>query len=102
MSDGHDSGGGLRWLLTYADMITLLMAFFIMMYSMSVISMEKFNQAAAGLRAEFGGAAKAEASGVGDGHHHKSHTDPQQEAPDECAGVCGGRPHCENLLRAAA
>ena len=33
MSDGHDGGGGLRWLLTYADMITLLMAFFIMMYS---------------------------------------------------------------------
>ncbi len=65
MSDGHDSGGGLRWLLTYADMITLLMAFFIMMYSMSVISMEKFEQAAAGLRAEFGGAARAEASGGG-------------------------------------
>jgi len=54
MSDGHDGGGGLRWLLTYADMITLLMAFFIMMYSMSVISMEKFDQAAASLRSEFG------------------------------------------------
>ena len=23
---GHDSGGNLRWLLTYADMITLLLA----------------------------------------------------------------------------
>ncbi len=54
MSEGHDGGGDLRWLLTYADMITLLMAFFIMMYSMSVISVEKFDQAAASLRSEFG------------------------------------------------
>jgi len=51
---GHESGGMMRWLLTYADMITLLMAFFIMMYSMSVISIEKFKQAAAGLKSEFG------------------------------------------------
>ena len=51
---GHDAGGMLRWLLTYADMITLLMAFFIMMYSMSVISLDKFEAAASGLRAEFG------------------------------------------------
>ena len=51
---GHDGGGMLRWLLTYADMITLLMAFFIMMYSMSVISLDKFDAAASSLRAEFG------------------------------------------------
>jgi len=51
---GHDAGGGMRWLLTYADMITLLMAFFIMMYSMSVLNQEKFKQAAKSLRSEFG------------------------------------------------
>ncbi len=51
---GHDAGGMMRWLLTYADMITLLMAFFIMMYSMSVLNREKFAKAAAGLRAQFG------------------------------------------------
>jgi chemotaxis protein MotB len=51
---GHDAGGMMRWLLTYADMITLLMAFFIMMYSMSVVSLDKFDRAATGLRAEFG------------------------------------------------
>jgi len=64
MSDGHDGGGGLRWLLTYADMITLLMAFFIMMYSISVVSMEKFEQAAASLRSEFGSPLKAERTGA--------------------------------------
>lgn len=50
----HDSGGPLRWLLTYADMITLLMAFFIMMYSMSALDLEKFSLAADSLRQEFG------------------------------------------------
>lgn len=54
-SGGHDGGGSLRWLLTYADMITLLMAFFIMMYSMSVINLSKFHNAAISIRSGFGG-----------------------------------------------
>ena len=33
-----------RWLLTYADMITLLLAFFIVMYSMSRIDAKKFGK----------------------------------------------------------
>lgn len=53
-SGGDAEGGNDRWLLTYADMITLLMAFFIMMYSMSVIDVDKFNAAASSLRSEFG------------------------------------------------
>ena len=31
-----------RWLLTYADMITLLMLFFIVLYSMSTINPAKY------------------------------------------------------------
>jgi len=45
----------MRWLLTYADMITLLMAFFIMMYSMSVLNLAKFNEVAFSIRSGFGG-----------------------------------------------
>jgi chemotaxis protein MotB len=52
---GHDGGGMLRWLLTYADMITLLMAFFIMMYSMSILNLAKFQQVAFSIRSGFGG-----------------------------------------------
>jgi len=37
--DGEDTS---RWLLTYADLITLLLAFFAVMYSMSRIDAKKF------------------------------------------------------------
>ncbi len=51
-ADGHENAD--RWLLTYADMITLLMAFFIMMYSMSVLNLSRFKDAAAGIRQSLG------------------------------------------------
>lgn len=38
---GHD-GPDERWLLTYADMITLLMALFIVMWSMSTVNISRF------------------------------------------------------------
>ncbi|BDI32767.1 chemotaxis protein MotB [Capsulimonas corticalis] len=44
-----------RWLLTYADMITLLVAFFIMLYAMSIMNMTKFEQLATSVRSGFGG-----------------------------------------------
>lgn len=44
-----------RWLLTYADMITLLVCFFIIMYSMSVVNLKKFSAVAIAIRSGFGG-----------------------------------------------
>lgn len=41
---GHDGAGALRWLLTYADMITLLMVFFIVLYSMSQVDSAKYQE----------------------------------------------------------
>jgi chemotaxis protein MotB len=43
-----------RWLVTYADMVTLLMVLFIVMFSMSVVDERKFNALKAGLAAGFG------------------------------------------------
>ncbi len=48
---GHGGGGPSteRWLLTYADLITLLLAFFIIMYAGSKADLEKFSRLARGL-----------------------------------------------------
>ena len=35
-------GGGANWMDTYGDMVTLLMCFFVLLYSMSTISEDKF------------------------------------------------------------
>jgi len=43
-----------RWLITYADMITLLMIFFIVMYSLSKVDVAKFKTLAESLAAVFG------------------------------------------------
>jgi chemotaxis protein MotB len=61
---GGDHENAERWLLTYADMITLLMAFFIMMYSMSVLNMSKFREAAISIRSGFGGIIKGQGKSV--------------------------------------
>ncbi len=43
-----------RWLLTYADLITLLMAFFTILYAMSTADMAKFKQLSTSLSMAFG------------------------------------------------
>lgn len=39
---GGDEGGGDTWLNTYADMVTLLLTFFVMLFSMSSVEEEKW------------------------------------------------------------
>lgn len=51
---GGEHENNERWLLTYADMITLLVAFFIMLYAMSVMNQAKFQQLAISVRSGFG------------------------------------------------
>jgi chemotaxis protein MotB len=59
---GRRKGGGHeeehenheRWLVTYADMVTLLMVLFIVMFAMSTIDNKKFAELASGLAASFG------------------------------------------------
>ena len=48
--EGESHGAGMeRWLLTYADMITLLMIFFIVMYAVSTINVQKLEAIAQSL-----------------------------------------------------
>jgi chemotaxis protein MotB len=51
---GHDGGGELRWLLTYSDVVTLLLALFIFLYSISSVNKAKYNAFAESLREVFG------------------------------------------------
>jgi|GEM_PF-3325027 len=44
-----------RWLLTYSDLITLLLAFFIIMYSVASVNQGKFQQLAQSLHLAFSG-----------------------------------------------
>ena len=51
----HTEHADERWLLTYADMITLLMALFMVLFSMSVVNQGKFEELSRSLRTSFAG-----------------------------------------------
>lgn len=51
----HEEEGGMeRWLLTYADMITLLMVLFIVLFSIGQLDLKKFEELREGLASSFG------------------------------------------------
>ena len=50
----------LRWLTTYADVVTLLMAFFVMLYAISQVDQTKFQLFVSGLADPFGNPAVAD------------------------------------------
>ncbi|MFN8061666.1 MAG: flagellar motor protein MotB [Vicinamibacterales bacterium] len=50
-----------RWLVSYADFITLLFAFFTMMYAVSTVDADKFKSAASSVQAAFSSAGQTEA-----------------------------------------
>ena len=52
-SKSHGGEDEERWLLTYSDMITLLLALFIVLFAISSVNKSKFAEFKAGLRAEF-------------------------------------------------
>src|SRR4051812_43859858 len=52
-----------RWLLTYADMITLLMVLFIVLFSIGQLDLKKFQQLSSGLAKSFGTEQNAAISG---------------------------------------
>ncbi len=62
----HEKENGERWLLTYADLITLLLAFFIIMFSMSNLDKEKYKAVIQSLGNAFG-AVSGEGDGAGAG-----------------------------------
>lgn len=52
-------GGSQRWLLTYSDMITLMMVFFVLLFAMGQIDLDKYRRIAQSLNRAFGGGSGA-------------------------------------------
>lgn len=52
-----EGGGGEAWLTTYGDMVTLLLAFFVLLYAMSSFDLAKFDAFVSGLAVPFGNTA---------------------------------------------
>ncbi len=61
----HEEANHERWLLTYADMITLLMVLFIVLFAISVVDKKKFAALADGLSHSFGATNKVLPAGTG-------------------------------------
>lgn len=60
---GHETAGMMRWLVTYADMITLLLALFIMLYAISSLDIQRFKALVEEFQALFGGGSVSVMSG---------------------------------------
>lgn len=51
--NGNQEEGAAEWLLTYSDMVTLLLTFFVMLFSMATVDTQKFIQLSNSLRSAF-------------------------------------------------
>lgn len=54
MHEEHEEENSERWLLTYSDLITLLLALFIILYSIAQVDAKKFNAIASQFREQMG------------------------------------------------
>ncbi|HEY3829849.1 MAG TPA: flagellar motor protein MotB [Solirubrobacteraceae bacterium] len=84
---GDHEESGERWLLTYADMITLLMALFMVLFSISSVNISKVQSLQESLRAAFsgdilpGGKAIAHPGATANSSHAPTATDIQAIVP---------------------
>ena len=68
-----------RWLLTYADMITLLMALFMVLFSMSVVNKSKLESLSSSLQEAFSGKIMPGGKNI----HHSGASDKVDQSPPE-------------------
>ena len=53
MATQEPSGGAPEWMITYSDMVTLLLAFFILLYAYSVLDVQRFQQVLTSIQSSF-------------------------------------------------
>ncbi len=49
----EESSGGASWLTTYSDLVTLLLCFFILLFSMAIVDKQKFEKVRLSMRSAF-------------------------------------------------
>lgn len=64
MKRQNDEEGGQEWLNTYADMITLVLTFFVLLYSISNVNLSKLEEVASAMQRQLGIEAKTELEDV--------------------------------------
>ena len=80
---GHgEEGGAERWLVTYADMLTLLLVLFIVLFSVSVVNTSKFISLKTSLAAVFGNGQPGIAGGGPGVANQANGIDAQVQVPD--------------------
>jgi chemotaxis protein MotB len=87
--DGDDTlGEGAGWLATYADMVTLLFAFFVLLFAMSSTQQDSFKELIQSLRSALGVQMVPEA-GTREGlvMHQIPEEEPRTQAVDEAGGM---------------
>jgi chemotaxis protein MotB len=70
-----------RWLLTYSDMITLLMVFFVVMYALSKVETTKYQSLSDSLSEAFSGMPGIQSGEGGGGHSAAERNVPLRAAP---------------------
>lgn len=82
-----DSEGAPEWMVTYGDLVTLLLCFFVLLFSMSKVEEEKFKQVAASLRKAIGKQEVPEAGTLEGLLMKESDKKPEIEAVDEVGAM---------------
>lgn len=80
----EESGGGAGWVTTFSDLMSLLLTFFILLFSMSTVSEEKFTAASISVKNAFIG--EGAGGGILDGGLMDDDSDTGDGASEEDAG----------------
>jgi chemotaxis protein MotB len=93
---GDSDADGLRWLTTYGDVVTLLLAFFVLLYAISQVDQQKFQLFVSGLEAPFGnpvaatGLLSGETGVANEAGEGNLPADPNLEDVDDGLGLIDG------------
>lgn len=85
VEEEEEKENGERWLLTYSDLITLLLAFFIILYTMSNIDLAKYKELSGNLNSAFNGGGKGTTAGTGTGDGTGDSSDDAGDVSSEIA-----------------